>query len=699
MKIQLVAILGLLIAAPLGGCSDNGKGGTKDGGGTSDGGDDLSVTGDCTLTDTCTVDPDSGVGESCGLNSCAKQGAECGLVGDGCGHILNCGTCPSNQACGGGGTPFKCGGNVSPCMPTDCATAGASCGPIGDGCGGLIMSCGSCSGTDVCGNGPKPSTCGPPGSSSVDAGAPPPCGRFCGMFGSCSGTKTSISGTVVTGTIPTMTYGPDPVYNATVYIPTDTVAAFPSTLSCDRCGADITGTPMVKQTTGVDGKFKLDNVPCGTGINLPIVIQLGRFRTQIVVTDVQCCMDNPLQTTVTHLPRKHDSMNDIPRIAVSTGNVDSLECVLRKMGIDDTEFTVPSGTGRIHLYKGNGVSAATGTTPAESTLVSGTNPTISTNYDMVLFPCWGGQHNKDLNSQKTVIDFADRGGRVFATHFSYTWLATVGTVSTPHSGVPMGMPPQPQPWVGTANWNVNENDYGTNQYTGLIDMSATFDRGKALAKWLLLVGASTTLGQIPISVLRQDLDGVVAPSQRWLYTTTPNDPAVHFTFNTPVGQPADKQCGRVVFSDFHVENAMGNGSKMFPQECGTQSALTPQERLLEFMLFDLAACIAPDNPTGPGCTAQTCQSLAVECGPQGDGCGNIIQCGTCPPPQTCGGGGVRGKCGAPPCTSTITCTSAGANCGAIGDGCGGTIDCGVCTPPQSCGGAGVANVCGGSIIP
>jgi hypothetical protein len=40
--------------------------------------------------------------------TCADQGIECGLVGDGCGDAVDCGTCLPPQVCGGGG-PSKCG--------------------------------------------------------------------------------------------------------------------------------------------------------------------------------------------------------------------------------------------------------------------------------------------------------------------------------------------------------------------------------------------------------------------------------------------------------------------------------------------------------------------------------------------------------------------------------------------------------------
>jgi hypothetical protein len=40
----------------------------------------------------------------------------------------------------------------------------------------------------------------------------------------------------------------------------------------------------------------------------------------------------------------------------------------------------------------------------------------------------------------------------------------------------------------------------------------------------------------------------------------------------------------------------------------------------------------------------TCPSTQ-QCGQASDGCGNVLNCGTCTPPETCGGGGTPGKCG------------------------------------------------------
>ena len=93
---------------------------------------------------------------------------------------------------------------------------------------------------------------------------------------------------------------------------------------------------------------------------------------------------------------------------------------------------------------------------------------------------------------------------------------------------------------------------------------------------------------------------------------------------------------------------------------------------------------------GPCVPATTC-APGLDCGVVPDGCGGTIDCGTCSMGQTCGGGGMPNRCG---CTPT-TCAAQGATCGTLPDGCGGTLDCGTCVSPQTCGGGGVANQCGG----
>jgi hypothetical protein len=642
--------------------------------------------GKCAAPATCGGGGTPGV---CGGNSgcvpktCVQQKIKCGPAGDGCGGLLQCGTCTAPQTCGGAGTPGMCGGSNA-CVPKTCAQLGFTCGPAGDGCGGLLQ-CGTCTPPDICGGGGVPGVCG---GGKPDGGTP--CTNLCLQKVACDGgVITTISGTVYNPA------GTDPVYNALVYVPNATVQPFTPGVSCDKCGATVSGSPLMSATTGPDGKFVLKDVPVGASI--PLVIQVGRWRRQVSV-NVTACTDNPLAATLTHLP-KNKSEGDIPQIAMVTGAVDAMECVLRKMGVDDAEFGNPpgypagsTGGGRIHFYYANdavelpagsgdwyGMGAKYDASTPNSHILTGSTAQLA-KYDMVIFACEGYPIDSKQSDQPNVIKYADSGGRVFATHYSYAWL-TNGYVSK--SG--------PAPFSGTATWQFWLS-FLPDPTIATVDQS--FPKGQAFAQWLQIVGAQWAPGQVAIYDPRQDVKSVVAPSQRWLYTSSPQT-VQHYTFNTPVGTAAAQQCGRVVFSDFHVTSAYTYGV-LWPAEC-VGSTLSPQEKVLEFMLFDLSNCIEPDKPPPPPtCTPKTCAQLGFKCGPAGDGCGGVLDCGTCAPPDWCGGGGVPGVCGHTPCPPW-TCASLAIQCGPAGDGCGNQLDCGPCVPPDTCGGGGTPGVCGHNV--
>jgi len=112
-----------------------------------------------------------------------------------------------------------------------------------------------------------------------------------------------------------------------------------------------------------------------------------------------------------------------------------------------------------------------------------------------------------------------------------------------------------------------------------------------------------------------------------------------------------------------------------------------------------AAMDAPrDSPRGgadarDACTPRTCAGLGFNCGSAPDGCGGVLDCGSCPAGEGCGVDGVAGQCSS--CVSTcvpVTCAGTGALPGIISDGCGNILDCGTCSCvyqglPQSCWGA------------
>lgn len=387
------------------------------------------------------------------------------------------------------------------------------------------------------------------------------------------GKRTTISGTVRTPA----KVNADPLYNAVVYVPGAAIEPFPDTVSCDRCG-NVSGKPLAATLSGSDGTFTLEDVPAGQGI--PLVLQMGRWRRQVVVPDIVECQDNPLPADLTRFPRNR-SEGDIPRMALVTSSFDPEECILRKIGIDDAEFTAPTEPGRIHLFQGGGARGGD-KTPSGTELWS--SAATLQRYDMVLLPCDSTPERlnttpdraSDAVARTALAAYADAGGRVFATDLSFSWITEEGS-----------------PFGATAQWV--DNPAAGASYTSLQStIDTTFPKGEALAEWLDGLGATPTAGQITLDDTYRRSLAVNAPTQRWLYSSEPSS-LQSFTFNTPITAAAEQQCGRFAYSSFHIAGAttIGNGNA-FPSECD-DAPLTPQERMLEFMLFDLASCVQIDT--------------------------------------------------------------------------------------------------------
>jgi hypothetical protein len=408
----------------------------------------------------------------------------------------------------------------------------------------------------------------PDGGADTGGGFQPDVGTRCP-----DGVTTRVTGTVYS---PAKT-SPDPLYNAAVYVPDGAVKRFSIGVSCDRCGEGVGAKVLTSTLTGGDGKFVLDNVPAGKDV--PIVIQIGKWRRQIKVPEVKACTDNALPAELTRMPR-NQTEGDIPLTAIVTGRADPLECVLRKMGIDDNEFCEPLpgggasfGTCRIHVFKSpNGVDIGTGTISGHSLWK---DLDYMKRFDAILLPCEGNARldDKSPEDMQRMADYAAAGGRVFATHYSYVWLE-----SNPDLG-----------WKNAATWDHKGSVPAP--LPGFLDTS--FPKGQAMAEWLQNVGATTTLGQLDISDPRIDTPKANAPSQTWITSKTPAS-TQSFSFNSPTTAKPEAQCGRVVYSDFHVVGSDDFSPITFPAEC-TDGPLTAQERVIEFMLFDLASCVQKDD--------------------------------------------------------------------------------------------------------
>ena len=391
------------------------------------------------------------------------------------------------------------------------------------------------------------------------------CTGLCLQQQTCPGnTTTSISGVVYAPN------GTDPLPNVTVYIPNAPVAAFTPGVSCPVVGAPPLGSPLVGTESNVDGTFNITDVPVGASI--PLVIVSGRWRRQMVIPATTACQNTALPASLVVMPQ-NQSQGDIPKIAIATGSVDQAECVLLKMGISKSEFTDPSGSGRINLYGGG--AAGSGSvidvgTPTQAALMGGNGSTLN-QYDALMLPCEGNPLVKPAQELANLLNFANAGGRVYASHYSYTWMY------------------QNPPFNGVANWMGNSGGGGLSPDPNTATVNTGFAAGQTLAQWLQDVGASTTLGQMRLSTLRKDTTGVVPPTQSWL---TLNDaaagnPVMQFVWDTPIAAPVGQQCGRVLYNEYHVEGLSSSPAVSFPTECTGSAAMTPQEKLLEYMLFEL----------------------------------------------------------------------------------------------------------------
>lgn len=524
-----------------------------------------------------------------------------------------------------------------------------------------------------------------------DASVPVCTGLQCNVTACTAGGSTTLTG---------MVYDPAgirPLYNVYVYIPvdpTDALPAFSAGASCDTCAGSGSLNAVSVAQTDATGSFTLTGVP--DGVPIPLVVQVGKWRREVILPAVAACTSTAVSAANTRLPRNRTDGNanhaDMPHIAIATGSADPFECLLAKIGIDPAEIDVPSNGPAIDYYVSNGRDRYPGGAPGLSTLMAST-ATLNA-YDAVILPCEGGEDDGNNAYVPSVAAYTDGGGKMFTTHFGYAWLAT------PHNGTAQNL----SEYYGTATWHLETGSYDTwDPMTAYVDTS--FPKGVAYSQWLENVGASSVLGQLTVGQPRHDAIAAINGSQQWMYGwSSTNDPGrvgsasthaedmmMHMTFNTPVG--ATTQCGRVVFSDFHVSTSdqISGNSCTSNTDCGygatcnaavagvcTPQACTPSTTCKDNTL----TCM---NPTPGTCGPRTCTNNS-NC-KNGNACsGGVCQCSAnsdCGSGNTCTGGVCSG--GATCYTSTADCGGARRCSGVVDGQCGKTCSTGAdCSSTEAC---------------
>jgi hypothetical protein len=477
-----------------------------------------------------------------------------------------------------------------------------------------------------------------------DGGWQCPAGLQCNVACSGGGMTTTISGTVLDPA------GNNPLYDVAVYVPIQPLEALPRGVpqggdACS-CGALYKSGAITTAQTDVNGTFTLKDAPVGSQV--PLVLQIGKWR-RLVHINVTACQDNPQPMGSLTLPGSVTAGNtddNIPDIAVSTGYADTLECLLHRIGVADSEYVAGNSmSGHIHLFAGGTgtskptpaskgaqeVPATPGAPPSDMALWDSQADLMP--YDITLLSCEGGE---TYDAQPANLEaYLNAGGRVFASHFHYSWFS--GPISSGQSyTAPMDWGSNLATWGAAPTTNYGPIGGAVDQTLNLNAMP--FPKGQALEQWLTLVGGlvpaggwkGVNAGDVPIFTPRYNalVSANHKPSQPWITadgsgTGGMAGETMYFSFDTPVNlnppmgpdQTGVNYCGRAVFSDLHVGGSyMTKDNAPAPAGCtsgpttGTQTvALSQQEMVLEFMIFDLSSCVVPDTIAPPPAVQPTPQ--------------------------------------------------------------------------------------------
>jgi hypothetical protein len=379
--------------------------------------------------------------------------------------------------------------------------------------------------------------------------------------------------TCAPGSVPTITgtvYAPngtDPVPGASVYAPI-TVNAFKPGVSCDTCDIPI-DTYWSVTTTAADGTFTLDLTGVPASATVKIASRKGRFR-KVSSLAVACGPAIAAPKTATTLPGTTPTGDDsMPKIAVGSGNSDHLDTILSALGIVTFD-----------CFEGRKTTTSTNCPTAEATgkRVSAllTDATSLNQYNLLFLSCapgvWASYSSAD---QATIVTnltaWVNAGGRLIATDNSYDYVSQSWQSDISWQG-PTGTP-----------WPVDGANVGDVPSTGST-YTATVD-DPALVAWLKVVGF-TSAPSVDISGWLHNWS-----VQASIPTTTTEVAHGTVGYTYPLGGTSTSadlpltseftknKCGRVIYSSYHTLPTV------------SASSLTAQEKILEYLILDVAACL------------------------------------------------------------------------------------------------------------
>jgi hypothetical protein len=369
--------------------------------------------------------------------------------------------------------------------------------------------------------------------------------------------------------------GTIPIYGALVYVTATPPPPIPDGVYCDECVH--LDSSIAFTTTKPDGSFDLGTNSLGKGY---LVAQKGAFRRVRAITVAAGEQDVP--KALTTMPSHMDKANgdDIPKIAIVVGAWDPIEIVLARMGLDAKMSQGPFGKTQV-LSKDASAFAIYGiqnlgeSSPYPSPITLLTTPSEIEKYHMVFIPCSGGSNsdpgsgpqctgvfNYDAKVKTTIEGFVKKGGRVYASDWSYEYVRQI--------------------FPGFVSWKGEDQQIGSACMNGGGDQAAP-PVDPDLAAWLAAQGqtlstvkdAWTSIAGVHATI-DTDAKGKPVSETPKVWVHADSDPA---TTSFKHG------CGRVLYTTYHTQPT-----------AEASAPLEPQALSLLYLILEIGVCVDDTIP-------------------------------------------------------------------------------------------------------
>jgi hypothetical protein len=261
--------------------------------------------------------------------------------------------------------------------------------------------------------------------------------------------------------------------------------------------------------------------------------------------------------------------------------------------------------GSYDLYQGaEGLVEPSRALPAFSTLVN--DLTTMKTYNIIFINCTKDAFESELEKpgvRDNLEQYVRAGGRLYVTDWSYDWIEQLGLLAPFIDFEPGASNDTPEPQNAAA---IGERDLVVN---------ATI-KDPDLAEWLGLFPNTIngTLVRIEHFLFKWVImhqtrpDDVKVWVEGEIASCAPGDLGCAATSQIRGVRPLTvtfnfENCGKVLFTSYHTEGrddewdvdfftgAEIPNPKPFPQYC--DSGFSPQDRILEYLIFDIASCVKP----------------------------------------------------------------------------------------------------------